>query len=113
MLKVLPAFTLMDAHAQHEAHPTTFDLVPSEQVEKLKPGDFVKIGVEFKPVPGIKLDEERFWVQLTQLNVLALVGTVNNDLLFTSAHGLSCGDFIMVERRHLLNVMLLKSNHCT
>jgi hypothetical protein len=81
----------VDAQAMAQAHPTTFDAPSAEELAGIKPGCHVKVNT----------GGEKFWILVTSHNPPDIVGTIANELLFTGDHGLSEGDEITVEERHV------------
>ena len=58
----------------------------------MKKGDFVKIS----------RGGERFWVILSKIGS-ECVGTVDNDLIFTNAHGIKLGDTVRFPKDQILD----------
>jgi len=98
-------YTLIDGAKRHAKCPDTFEIPDADTRIKCKLGDVVKIGVEFKhdelPVNG-----ERFWVRIVRTlpSMFEYMGEVDNDLLFTDAHGLRLGDLVTFGPEHVLEV---------
>lgn len=88
---------LTDAQDMARKYPATF-FVPSEaDLAGIRPGFFVKVS----PVATRKVPSERFWVEVIAISDSGMVGRIDNDLLFTHAHGLSRDDLIEFEQRHI------------
>lgn len=98
---------LIDAQARHAENPRTFDAPSQAELDNLKIGDMVKIGVEFKPTFSQRLNAkcsgERFWVKLTGV-WNELIGIVDTEMEFFDVHGIVEGEEIRFERRHILVV---------
>lgn len=86
-----PKVEFRDAQKMHFLHPKWFDAPTAYKLQEVQVGHYVKICA----------DPERFWVQVTQRDGDKLVGKVNNDLVCTHAHGLSCDDYVEFETRHI------------
>lgn len=82
---------------------STFEMPSKEDVDALKLGDYVKIGVE-----GDMSDScagERFWVRLTKIEASGYTGIVEqSDMLFASKHGVANDSTITFERHHILGI---------
>lgn len=63
--------TFADAQAMRIKHPATFYAPSKEDLDNIKDGDFVKVSV----------NNERFWVIVTNVNGDVVTGTIDNDLL--------------------------------
>lgn len=103
---------LIDARVQHERFPQTFSVPPLDRIARIKAGDFVKIGAEFEADTDGRTGE-RFWVVILSAFDRALSafdragsacfrGKIDNELLCTDSHGLSEGDEIEFNPRHIL-----------
>jgi hypothetical protein len=101
-----PRCELIDAFERNLAHPNTFAFPGFGIVARVTPGDLLKVGVEFDAKEAAS-SGERFWVIVTQVDrndgQSFFRGTVDNDLLHTAFHGLSLGDAITFEARHILD----------
>jgi hypothetical protein len=89
---------LIDGEARAMEHPNTFHIPTEEQKLAVKVGQNVKIGIRMA-----NRRAERFWVEVTEVNYPAFVGAVRNDLTDTAVHGISYGDEIEFEARHILD----------
>jgi hypothetical protein len=83
----------VDAQKMQEQHPFTFEAPTQEELEKILPGDIVKVCVE----------PERFWCIVKYVETATIIAEVNNDLVYSDIHGLVCGDLITFEKRHIYN----------
>jgi len=103
-------YTLIDGAKRHAKCPDTFEIPDVDERIRCKLGDVVKIGVEFKHDPPVS--GERFWVRIVRIlpsrlsspPVLEYMGEVDNDLMFTDAHGLRLGDLVTFGPEHVLEV---------
>lgn len=99
-------YALIDAFERSVAHPDTFDFPGFAIGVQAQPGDLLKIGVEFEDKDASS-SGERFWVIVTgverQDGHALLRGTIDNDLQLTRHHGLSYGDEVAFEARHVLD----------
>lgn len=73
-------------NAQKEAlkYPDSFEAPSREELSEVRVGSFVKVCTE----------GERFWAIVKDVSGQAVKAEVNNDLIRTPVHGLSCGDEI-------------------
>ena len=123
---------LIDAVERHRESPLTFEVPSEKELAAIKVGDFVRIGATFDIThriagivdPPIRLlweakigpqaarntDAERFWVEVVAVSPTTLRGVVNNDLVYTAHHGLTCDAEVTFERRNILSIFLEK-NH--
>lgn len=74
----------LNAQEMAKLHPATFEAPTTEDLEKVKVGDYVKVST----------GDERFWVEVTKVDGSKISGEINNDLVCTDNHGLKCGDKI-------------------
>lgn len=72
------SYRLVDAWDSAVAAPYTFFLPADEDVERLAPGDYVKLIFDLIP-PGENYGAERMWVRLTAAEGDSFVGTLEND----------------------------------
>src|SRR5664279_30483 len=116
-------YILIDAEAMHTANPTTFDIPSSEDIARLRADHYIKVCVRYQPkkqsatsqfliwqsVVGSEIasqtNGERFWIRLStdpfiQKGKLFFRGVIDNDLVYTSCHGLAYGQMLTVERKH-------------
>ena len=125
----LTAYTLTDAQQRHLENPDTFEVPPDALLDALKPGSIVKICAEFDPgrtltnvTPIVRaqwarkvgaesaasMDGERFWTIITAVDgdgpAPTFTGTIDNDLIYSAHHGLSCGNTVTFARHHILQV---------
>lgn len=82
--------------AQHMAklYPATFEAPTAAELASIRPGSLIKICA----------GDERFWVKVTQRAGDQLAGTVDNDLIRTDRHGLTLGNSVSFEARHVYAV---------
>ena len=73
-------------------HPETFHIPSVSEKTAAKPGQFVKVGVNFIPETKEDFHCERFWVIVSEnlVDRQIIKGLINNDLLYTDRHGLAC-----------------------
>ena len=81
----------VNAQEMARLHPDTFEAPSALELSQIREGDNVRVCV----------GSERFWVLVTHIDGTTVTGTVNNDLVFTGAHGLDYGDHIAF---HLHNI---------
>lgn len=102
---------LIDAAARNRENPAGFQVPPPQAIAALAPGNFVKIGVEFKAdehvlnLEGItKPTGERFWVRLDACKHGIFYGVIDNDLVYTHIHGLRADQPVGFLAQHILDV---------
>lgn len=83
---------LIDAKQASINSPSTFDY-PERYIKSLVPGNFVKICH----------NEERFWVELLDVDGDELSGRIDNDLVMPQPF--KCDDLITFEKRHIYQVL--------
>jgi len=93
---------LTDAQQMREKYPDTFGAPSKEQIADLTEGSCAKMCV----------GRERFWVKVATIDKAdpdpfrwKFKGPIDNDLVFTDEHGLSCDDSIEFEGRHIYDTM--------
>jgi hypothetical protein len=84
-----------DAQAMATMYPATFEAPTTAELASIQPGSLVKICAR---------EAERFWVQVTTRTGNHLSGRVDNDLVYTERHGLTLGDTVTFETRHVYAV---------
>jgi hypothetical protein len=120
---------LIDAFEMHRLYPKTFNRLSPDEIDLIRPGDHVKVGVNFDPAVKLsdqrgagrslwlakageaqfnKTDGERFWVIVTEIGAEPTArrrfkGTVDNDLVYTENHGYAYKSVIEFEARNLLS----------
>lgn len=88
-------------------HPETFEIPTTEEISKLKVGDFVKVGVTFRPSIfhfGMVWDAERFWVEILKIQDGVYQGHILNRLVGEEAHGLYMGRRLTFKAYNILAV---------
>lgn len=87
---------LINVEQRSFASPETFRVPSSKERAAVRPGQQVKVGVEFAPVAvGDKhITGERFWVHVIAKSKRSFIGRVESDLIFTEQHGLRADDKI-------------------
>jgi hypothetical protein len=97
-----PTGRLLDGVERNARNPQTFEIPSASEKASVRPGQWVKIGIESyeSGSPG-----ERFWVQVEQITEDgALLGRVDNDLEYTATHGVQYNDRLKLEPRHILSI---------
>lgn len=89
----------IDAQLMRKNHPTTFDAPTEDELKCLVVGDCIKVCPDTKP------KSERFWAIVESVKGDDVTATVNNDLLFTSLHGIKDNDLISVKKNHIYNIL--------
>ena len=85
---------LVDAQRMHAEYPRTFQTPSASALEDIGPGDCVKIA--FADI------RERLWVLVKTNETGTITGTLDND---TVSVGLSYGDTVTLEPRHVLDIL--------
>lgn len=83
-----------NAQELHKANPNSFQVPTQEELDGLTKGDTVKVNT----------CGERFWVIVTWVGGESVIGTVDNDLLFTDEHGLDYGDIITFTKENIYDI---------
>ena len=86
---------LVDARKMAREYPNTFELPSKKAVADLRGGDFAKVST----------DGERFWVRVDKRKGSKFEGVIDDDLVATDYHGLSLGDRIAFESKHLYDAV--------
>lgn len=91
-------YEFRDAQQMAKDCPDTFDAPAYSDTSMVRQGDHVKVCA----------CGERFWVMVIDNDVAAqrIVGTVDNALWDTETHGLSLGDVVELEYRHVYDINL-------
>jgi hypothetical protein len=84
----------VEAHVMHSLAPNKYRIPTKEDLYKLKVGDSVKVCVE----------NECFWVEITELSKKLVTGRVDNDMVFTDEHGLKYNDTVNFAKKHIIEV---------
>lgn len=91
---------------KNREHPATFEIPSVSEKTAVKPGQFVKVGVNFVPETKDDFNCERFWVIVSEnlSDRQVIKGLINNDLLYTDRHGLKCDGPIELPYDAILNI---------
>lgn len=92
-------YNFIDAQQMAVMHPDTFEAPTLDDLAALKVGDYAKVGAKARS--GIT---ERFWCYVVEIDGEKVTGTVNNDLVLTSHHGLAEEDKLIFEKRHIYSI---------
>lgn len=95
-------FSLVDGQARHRERPDSFAIPFGHEVAALRPGDYCKVAVE--PENGRDHGGERFWCWIVERRGDRVTALVSNHLILSCEHGLSLGDRITFQARHVLDV---------
>jgi hypothetical protein len=80
---------LIDAQLMHRQNPKTFWAPDREILALIEKGDHVRIST----------GDERFWVQVEDIDGETVTGRVDNELLFTETHHLKLNDRVIFDKR--------------
>ena len=83
----------MDGQELSKQHPDTFHVPHEDELDQVEAGFYIKVGH----------NKERFWTQVISIEGDAINVRVDNDLIME--HPFKCGDKILVEKRHILDLM--------
>lgn len=83
-----------DAQEMAVKNPKTFEAPSAEELADITTGQSVKVCAS----------PERFWVTVTKVDGESVSGVVDNHLVCTGDHGLSLGDTVNFQKRHIYEV---------
>jgi hypothetical protein len=83
----------LNAQLQSKKHPDTFRVPNQYDLDLISKNDYVKICD----------NNERFWVQITNVDKEKLTGRVDNDLV--NEHSFKCDDIIDFEKRNVMTTL--------
>ena len=81
-----------DAQALHQLHPDTFEAPTPEDLQDLKPGDFVKVCAL----------RERFWAEVIAVETGVITARVDNNLIMNE---LSYNDTIRIKPENIYDIL--------
>lgn len=87
---------LHDAQAIAKEFPDHVSVPSLDSLASLAIGECVKVGTGEHGKGS-----EAFWVELSSVGPLHMLGVIVNELRFTAVHGLSAGDVILVSRENV------------
>jgi hypothetical protein len=96
-------WALEDASVLAARHPYTFYKPSAQAIERLQPGDIVKLIFTFTAVDA-PVSAERMWVIINSVNGGQFVGALDNDPFHIK--GLVAGDRIEFDSRHIVQVSI-------
>lgn len=85
---------ILDYQHLHSELPQTFTVPSQEELDKIIPGDLVRICVE----------PERFWVRVKTIEGDKVTGNIYSDMIHTATHGMKANDSIEFEKRHIYRI---------
>ncbi|HEY0148513.1 MAG TPA: DUF2185 domain-containing protein [Allosphingosinicella sp.] len=100
-MNTCPTFEIADPRPLAAEAPYTFFLPTVREIAALAPGDYVKLIFELVP-PGEQWGAERMWVELIEVGVGKMAGTVANDP--QEAGSPKKGDYVTFEPHHIIQV---------
>lgn len=83
----------VNAQQMQRNYPDTFEAPTQDELDNLKAGDYVKVSA----------GDEKFWCFIKAFEGDDIIAEINNDLVRTDRHGLSCGDIILFQKRHVFS----------
>lgn len=111
MARILSHCSLIDAEFRNRSTLGRFTVPTPEQLRSIEVGSFVKIGIEFPETPSTALGRytivggERFWVIIEKITPeFNFMGVIDNDLIYSDRHGVSCGEKICFSRKNIIEV---------
>jgi hypothetical protein len=96
----LNGFTLIDSAERSQTHPDSWAHPDEKTLERIEPGYVVKIGLTHPDLSG-----ERFWGLVKERTVTGLLVQVDQDMLYTSQHGISDRDILWVEEQNVFGIV--------
>lgn len=102
-----PGWTFIDATVRALRSPDTFEVPSVADLQKVKPGWYVKIGIELDDIPeDERLSGERFWIEVLDVNINEdiITGRVDNDLI-VGGHGVAYNDLITFGFSNILDIL--------
>lgn len=87
--------SFVDAQEMHKTYPSTFEAPSHDELSVIEPGWFVKVSA----------GQERFWVEVTEVNGDDIKGRIDNDLIFTKEHGLVFNQVIDFKKCNCYSLM--------
>jgi hypothetical protein len=93
-------FTLIDSVDRSRAHPETWAHPDEEALKQIEVGYFVKVGVEHPDLSG-----ERFWGLVKEKTGHGIMIRVDQDMLYTTQHGIADEDLMLVTERNVFGIM--------
>lgn len=90
-------YTFIDGVEMNKKHPDTFEIPTQEELNSIKVGDSIKIGIRYPSGGG-----ERFWTEIVEILDTGFKVRVDNDLLTDEPVGYN--DVIEIEKRHVLSI---------
>lgn len=103
MGKAIKEPELINVEQRNFANPENFKIRPFEERTSVRPGQKVKVGVEFPQLPS-GVHGERFWVHVSSKDKQGYVGAVDNELVFTDQHGLKLHDVIRFRADNIMEI---------
>lgn len=94
-----------NAQEKHLDNPDTFYAPSQDDLSTIKPGDNVKIGVEINSIEVGGASAERFWVLVIDVTDTSIIGTVNNDLIYSHFHRLNNGDLVQFDFSAVMDII--------
>src|SRR5579863_7777014 len=93
-------FTLVDSADRSHTHPDSWAHPDDTTLERIETGYFVKVGLTHPDLNG-----ERFWGLVKQKTETGLLIQVDQDMLYTSQHGVSDGDILFVVKQNVFGIV--------
>lgn len=92
------SYEIINAQEMARKHPTTFEVPSLDDLDAIKPDDFVKICVVENNKGG-----ERFWIKVLERDHVSVTGTVDNVLVDIKSFHI--GDEIKVKLTDIYSIM--------
>ena len=93
-------YALIDSEARSRSHPDSWAHPDEAALSQIDAGYLVKIGVTHPDSSG-----ERFWGVVKQRNDRTLVIQVDQDLNYSSLHGLADKDILLVGEQNVFGIV--------
>jgi hypothetical protein len=92
-------YTFIDSAERSKTHSETWAHPPQEALDKIAPGYLVKVGVTHPELSG-----ERFWGRVTQKTGANIVIEVDQDMRYSTQHGVSDKDALAVREQNVFGI---------
>lgn len=85
----------LNAVDMNKQNPDSFFIPSDEEIDEVSIGDFLKVCA----------CHERFWVKVHNMYAGEFTCIVDNDLVFTEAHGINYKDVVTVKRHNIMGIL--------
>lgn len=106
--KKVIGFSLEDVQAKHQKNPRHFLIPSQEEINRLKPGDQVRLIFVLDTVLENGCRAERMWVELTEIRDGKFKGRLTNQPAYITS--IQLGDELAFAREHIASLMVPQLN---